>query len=228
MAALLAALASGSGSSGSRGGDGGAGRAGSSSSSSNGSSRGSLSSSRGSLSSGGSSSGSSRGSRGGAGGGSSSGAGGGVGGAGATKDGGDGGAGNGVVGEGGVQVEEDTGVGLGVESGTEGSVGQVGAGAGDLEVDTHGVVLGTVRVLGAVEGDDLVTQDVVASLEGGGDGNVVGVVVGDQVVRGPDSWVRAGDETSGVDLDPLEGGLVNGGRVISGRDVGDDGAVVLR
>lgn len=221
MAALVAALASGSGSSGSRSGDGGAGRAGSgSSSSSNGGSRGCLGGGR-------SSSGSSRGS-GSAGGGGSSGAGGGIGGAGATKDGGDGGAGHGVIGEGGVQVEEDTGVGLGVESGTEGSVGQVGTGAGDLEVDTHGVVLGTVRVLGAVEGDDLVTQNVVTSLEGGGDGNVVSVVVGDQVVRGPDSCVGAGDETSGVDLDPLEGGLVNGGWVISGRDVGDDGAVVLR
>lgn len=218
MAALLAALAgSGSGSSGSSG------RAGSSSS-------GSDSSSGGSLSGSGGSSGGGRGSRGSAAGGgsSSSGAGGGVGGAGATKDGGDGGAGNGVGGEVGVEVEEDTGVGLGVESGTEGSVGQVGAGAGDLEVDTHGVVLGTVRVLGAVEGDDLVTQDVVASLEGGGDGNVIGVVVGDQGVRGPDSWVRARDKTGGVDLDPLEGGLVNGGWVISGRNVGDDGAVVLR
>lgn len=222
MAALLAALAgSGSGSSGS---SGRAGRAGSSSS-------GSDSSSGGSLSGSGGSSGGGRGSRGSAAGGgsSSSGAGGGVGGgAGATKDGGDGGAGNGVGSEVGVEIEEDTGVGLGVESGTEGSVGQVGAGAGDLEVDTHGVVLGTVRVLGAVEGDDLVTQDVVASLEGGGDGNVVGVVVGDQGVRGPDSWVRARDETGGVDLDPLEGGLVNGGWVISGRNVGDDGAVVLR
>lgn len=79
-----------------------------------------------------------------------------------------------------------------------------------------------------MEGNDLVTQDVVTSLEGGWDGKFVGEVVGDQVVGGPDSSVGARDETSGVDLDPLEGGLVNGGWVISGRNVGDDGALVLR
>lgn len=78
-----------------------------------------------------------------------------------------------------------------------------------------------------MESDDLVTQNVVAGLERGGDGDVVGIVVVDQVVRGPDSGVRAGDQTRGVDLDPLKGGLVNSGWVVSGRNVGDDGAVVL-
>lgn len=221
MAALVAALGSSSGSSRGRGRAGSSSGGGSNSGgrgcldscgrSSSGSSRGSGSrrSSSGSAAAGGSGSGGVRGAR-------------------ATKDGGDGGAGDGVAGEAGVQVEEDTGVSLGVERGTQRSVGQVGAGAGDLEVDAHGVVLGTVRVLGAVEGDDLVTQDVVTSLEGGGDGDVVGVVVGDQLVRGPGARVGARDETGGVDLDPLEGGLVNSGWVISGRNVGDDGAVVLR
>lgn len=226
MAALVAALGSGSGGCGSRGGggarssnnssgrsgslhgSGGAGRSLSGNGSSRGGSRGGGRSGRGSRSRGGSGRSGSR--------------------ARATKGGGDGGAGHGVGVEGGVQVEEDTGVGLGVQGGAQGAGGQLGAGAGDLEVHAHGVVLGTVRVLGAVERDDLVAQDVVAGLERGGDGDVVGEVVGDQVVGRPDSRVGAGDETRCVNLDPLEGGLVNGGWVVSGRNVGDHWAVVLR
>lgn len=140
---------------------------------------------------------------------------------------GEGGARDGVGGEGLVEVEEDTGVGLGVQRGAEGAVGQLGAGAGDLEVDAHGVVLGAVRVLGRVQRDDLMAQHVVARLEGRGDGDVVGEVVGDQVVGRPHAWVGAGDEARGVDLHPGQGRLVDGGRVVGRGDVVDDGAVVL-
>lgn len=140
---------------------------------------------------------------------------------------GQGGAGDGVRGEVLVDVEENAGVALGVEGGAEGAVGQLGAGASDLEVEAHGVVLGAVRVLGRVQRDDLVAEHVVARLEGGGDGDVVGEVVCEQVVGGPHTRVGARDQARGVDLDPLEGGLVNGGRVIRGSDVVDDGAVVL-
>lgn len=138
------------------------------------------------------------------------------------------GAGDGVRGEVGVQVEQDALLVGGVERGAEGAVGQLGAGARDLQVDAHGVVLGAVRVLGRVQRDDLVAQHVVARLEGRRDGDVVGEVVGDQVVGCPHARVGAGDEARRVDLDPGEGRLVDGGGVVGGRDVVDDGAVVLR
>lgn len=78
-----------------------------------------------------------------------------------------------------------------------------------------------------MEGNDLVADDVVASLEGRGDGNVPGETVLDQLVRSPGTRVGAADQTSLVDLDPRQGSLVNGGRVIGRGNVGDDGTVVL-
>lgn len=171
---------------------------------------------------GGGRSGSSRG--GGGGGGGSSGGGRGGGGAGGAVQGG---SGDGVAVKGGVDVEEDTGVGLGVQGSTQSTVGQLSAVTSDLEVDTHGVVLSTIRVLGGVEGNDLVAENVVAGLQGRGDGDVPSEVVGDQVVRGPETGVGSIYQTTLVDLDPLKGGLVNGGRVISRSDVGDDGTFVL-
>lgn len=140
---------------------------------------------------------------------------------------GQGGTGDGVGGEVGVKVEDDAVLGLGVERGTGGTVGQLGAGAGDLQVEALGVVLGTVRVLGRVESDDLVADDVVTGLERRGDGDVVGEAVVDQVVCGPGTGVGAADQTSLIDLDPRQSGLVNGGGVIGLGNVGDDGAVVL-
>lgn len=127
-----------------------------------------------------------------------------------------------------VEVEEDAGVGLGVQGRAEGTIGQVGTGASDLQVEALGVVLGTVRAAGGVQGNDLVTDNVVAGLECRGDGNVPGEAVLDQLVRGPGSGVGPADETSLGDLDPLQRGLVDAGGVIGRGNVGDDGTVVLR
>lgn len=137
------------------------------------------------------------------------------------------GTGDGVGREVGVDVEDNALVTLGVERSTGGTVGELSAGAGNLEVEALGVVLGTVRVLGRVEGDDFVADDVVAGLEGGGDGDVPAEAVVNQLVRGPGTGVGTADETSLVDLDPGEGGLVDGGGVVGRGDVGDHGTVVL-
>lgn len=89
--------------------------------------------------------------------------------------------------------------------------------------------MGTVGVLGAVEGDDLVAPDVVAGREVLGDLDDPRVVVGNQLRGSPcsgEGLVR--DQTDGGDLEEFEVGLVNGRAVTVvalGKHV-DDGAVV--
>lgn len=79
-----------------------------------------------------------------------------------------------------------------------------------------------------MQGDDLVAEDVVASGDAAGDGHGPAVVVGDQVVGGPGTGGTAAiDETALADLEPLEGGLVDGRAVaVAAGEVVDDGAVV--
>jgi hypothetical protein len=75
-----------------------------------------------------------------------------------------------------------------------------------------------------VQSDDLVAEHVVASLDGAGDSNRPTVVVAPQVVGGPGART---DETSLIDLEELQGGLVDGRAVaIAVGQVGDNGAVV--
>jgi len=82
-----------------------------------------------------------------------------------------------------VDVVLDALIGGLIKGGASHAVGAVGAGvggarAGDLDVDTLGVGLGAVLLAGGVEGDDLVTEDVVASGERVGDGEGPRVVIG--------------------------------------------------
>jgi hypothetical protein len=72
------------------------------------------------------------------------------------------------------------------------------------------------------------TEDVVAGLDGTGDSDGAAVVVADQVVGSPGTRDAAViDETSLVDLEELQSGLVDGGAVaIAVGQVGDDRAVV--
>lgn len=139
-----------------------------------------------------------------------------------------GGAGDGVLSQGGVGVEEDTGVGGGVQLGTQGALRALSAAAGDGNVDAEGVVLSTILGASAVHGDDLVAEDVRAGGQAVGDGDGPGVVVGDQVRGSPRLGVQV--DTSLVNLDPLEGGLVDGGAGIVGGatvgNVGQDGSDV--
>lgn len=69
-------------------------------------------------------------------------------------------AGDLVVGKTRVDAEGDTSVGGAVELSGGDASGLGGAGTSDLNVDALGVVLGAVGVLGRVEGDDLVTENV--------------------------------------------------------------------
>lgn len=79
-----------------------------------------------------------------------------------------------------------------------------------------------------MHGDDLVAEDVRARGQAVGDGDGPGVVVGDQVRGGPRLGVQV--DAGLVNLDPLEGGLVDGGAGVVGGatvgDVGQDGADV--
>ncbi|GJC98596.1 hypothetical protein ColKHC_07422 [Colletotrichum higginsianum] len=119
--------------------------------------------------------------------------------------------------------DEDTGVGRGVEGSTLGTGGELRAGAGNLDVEALGVVLGAVLLAGGVESNDLVAPDVLAGLQGGGDGDLPGEVLGDELVGSP----AAAGETSLLDLEELERGLVDGGAVVTARgEVVDDGALV--
>lgn len=102
-------------------------------------------------------------------------------------------AGDGVAAEGGVEVEEDSGVARGVELGGGDASGKsLGPAAADLDVQALRVALGAVRAAGAVEGDDLVPEDVVARGEAGGELHVRGEVLGDHGIRHPASRVAAG------------------------------------
>lgn len=132
--------------------------------------------------------------------------------------------GNGVAGDGGVRVEQDTGVGGLVQVHTEGaSRWNLGARAGDLNVDAERVRLGAVGRPRAMGSDGLVAEDVCASLERLGHGNGPRVVVVDHLLCSPDLGVVV--DASLVDLGPEELRLVDGGGGAAvWRDVGEHGA----
>ena len=79
-----------------------------------------------------------------------------------------------------------------------------------------------------MEGNDLVTEDVVAIGDVAGDGDSAAVVVGNEVVSGPGTRLSGvADQTTLVDLEEFQGSLVNIGTVaITVGHVGDDGTVV--
>lgn len=127
-----------------------------------------------------------------------------------------------------VDVDEDTWVVLCVELGTEDTLRLGSTATSDLKVDALRVVLRTAGGASRVKGDDLVTSDVVAWCNVAWDGRGPGVVVGNQLVRGPGAWNGGvADKSTLVDLEPLQSGFV--GILTFGRalgKVGDDWAVV--
>ena len=139
------------------------------------------------------------------------------------------GARDGVRSERAVDVEENTFVLRGVESGALDAGGGGAPAARHLKVEALRVVLRAVLLAGAVQGDDLVAEDVEAGGDAGRDLDEPGVVVGDQLVRRPGARsVGAVDETDLVDLEELERVLVD--RLAAGGatacEIVDDGALV--
>jgi len=109
-----------------------------------------------------------------------------------------------------VDVGEDTRGGGGVELLTSDTRWLGGTATGDLKVHALRVELSTTGGAGGVEGQDLVTDNVVTWGNAGGDLRDPGVVVGNELVGSPgtgDGGVV--DETNSVNLEELEGGLVN-------------------
>ena len=69
----------------------------------------------------------------------------------------------------------------------EGTLGQLlGSASSDLDVEALRVVLRAVLGARAVHGNDLVAEDVVAGCQARRDRGGPGVVVGNEVCRGPD------------------------------------------
>lgn len=104
-----------------------------------------------------------------------------------------------------VDVEQDALVLGRVQLGADGALGVVGAAARDLDVHALRVVLGAALGPSAVQRDGLVSEDVLARGERGGNGDAPRVVVGDHLVGCP-----VVGEALAVDLDPREGGLICG------------------
>lgn len=122
-----------------------------------------------------------------------------------------------------VGVEEDTGTVSLVERSTDNTLGEVGSGAGDLDVQALRVGLGAVGVAAAVQSDDLMAEDVLASLEVRWDSYRPCEVLANQLDGSPLAVLV----TVGLDLGPLELLLVDRGEVTSvGSDVCQDGADV--
>lgn len=134
-------------------------------------------------------------------------------------------AGHLVAAQGAVGVEENARVVGGVELRGDDALGVLGAGAGDLDVEALRVVLSTVGGSGAVHGDDLVAEDVVARGQGGGHRRGPDVAVLDEL-RGRPLLGREVDARL-VNLDPFERRLVGVGAVaVALGHVGQDGADV--
>jgi hypothetical protein len=79
----------------------------------------------------------------------------------------------------------NTRVGRGVKLVGRDTAGRGIARSGDLKVDALGVELGTTDVVGRVQGKDLVAENIVAGLDVGGNLDLPGKSVLDQIIRGP-------------------------------------------
>jgi len=128
-----------------------------------------------------------------------------------------------------VDADLDASILRSVESRAENALRVGSTAASDLEVEALGVVLGTVDIASAVEGDDLVTEDVLAGSERLRNGDRPLAVSSDELVGSP--LARSGaaiDQASLVNLEELKRLLVNGGAVVTSAlgEVVDDGTVV--
>jgi hypothetical protein len=119
-------------------------------------------------------------------------------------------AGDGIAGRVAVDVELDAlVVGL-VQLSSKNTLGLLSAGTFDLEVEALRVVLGTILLETTMESNDLVTEDIGTGLDVLRDLNEPAVVVGNELVRAVGTGVTGLDETNLVDLEELEGLLVDG------------------
>jgi len=130
-----------------------------------------------------------------------------------------------------VYVVVNAGVILVVEGGSHHAGGVCTSAASDLDIGTLRIELSGANVVGRVEGEDLVAQDVVAGRDRGGDGDGPGAPRRAQLVGSPDARgtvARAvGDLAQLRDLEPLELLLVRRGAfAVAGGQVGEDGPVV--
>lgn len=124
-----------------------------------------------------------------------------------------------------VDVGEDGGVVLLVGAGElDGLGGGKGTGAGDLDLGARGVELSTHVLVGAVEGEELDAEEVVAGGDALGHGEVVPAVALDHVVDTPDAG--AGVVVVLGDLEPVDAGVGGGGGVVDLGEPGGHGAVV--
>jgi len=137
---------------------------------------------------------------------------------------------DGVAGRAVVEIEDNALLGGLVQLSSEGTLRELRAGTRDLEVEALRVVLSTVLLASGVESNDLVTENVRTGLDVLGDLDEPAVVVGNQLVRGISTGVTGLDKTSLVDLEELEGLLVDGlatGRTARGQHVNDGALVAL-
>ena len=122
-------------------------------------------------------------------------------------------AGNGVASHLIVDIDEDTGIFGRVQFHTRGARSKlVGPSARDLEIDTLRVVLSAIFFVGRMQGDDLMTKDIVSGSDVLGDGDGPAHVGGDEIVGSP--IARFGCpavETGLVDLIEFKCGLVDVG-----------------
>jgi hypothetical protein len=127
-----------------------------------------------------------------------------------------------------VEVEENARVGGGVELGEVAATAEsLRAATSDLEVDALGVGLGTVLLASRVKSNDLVSENVVTSLEVSGHSELPGETSTNKLVGCPVARVATRDVALLSDLGPSKASLVDAGKVSAdGSEVLGNGAVV--
>jgi hypothetical protein len=97
-----------------------------------------------------------------------------------------------------------------VKIGRQNTGGLQGSRACDSEIEALRIVLSTVQFLGAVQGDELVAQDVVTRLKIFGNLYNPGIIVADQHVRGPGAWIPAAKKANAINLEEFKCGFIHG------------------
>lgn len=126
-----------------------------------------------------------------------------------------GGTGN-LVALGAGEIGHDTGVSGGVKLASRGPLWGSSAGARDLEVDALGVVLGAILLGSRVQGDDLVTENILAGSNAVWNSDGPGVVVLDELGGSPFAvFVSRRSDLEELEVRRLGGrGIVDLGQVI--------------
>jgi len=139
-------------------------------------------------------------------------------------------AGDGIASRVAVDVELDALVVRLIQLSSKDTLGLLSTGTLDLEVEALRVVLGTVLLETTMESNDLVTEDIGTGLNVLRDLNEPAVVVGNELVGAVGTGVTGIDETNLVDLEELEGLLIDGltaSRTARGQHVNDRSLVAL-